>query len=110
MTIQPERVQWQGLSGDSYVYTVHTFETNWYDGPGNYIFAKQHVTGKWQPIYIGEAKSLKTRLTNSHEKLPRARQNGFTHVHAHRNSGSEEARLKEERDLINHWNPPCNLQ
>ena len=82
--------------------------TDFKDSPGNYVFAKEVSPGQWSPVYIGQTNSLKTRLGN-HEKEACAKRNGATHIHAH-TSGGEEARLKEEKDLITRWKPTCNDQ
>ena len=103
-------IVWTGKSGAKYTYSVFPRDpsaTNWADTAGNYIFAKQSGS-TWKAIYIGETGSFKTRLTNSHEKLPCARNYGYTHIHAHRNGGGLAARNKEEDDLIKNYNPPCN--
>ena len=49
---------WQGASGATYEYEILSFNGNWNDVPGNYIFAKQ-VSNGWQPIHIGETDSLR---------------------------------------------------
>ena len=100
---------WQGASGASYEYEILSFNDNWNDVPGNYIFAKQ-VSNGWQPTYIGETGSLRDRITTSHEKYPCAVANGFTHVHAHSSSTSQVIRRQEETDLLNRFNPPCNKE
>ena len=38
------QVSWRGMSGQVYSYSVHPVDENWYDGPGNYIFAKPEST------------------------------------------------------------------
>ena len=100
--------EWTGSSGKKYTYTIYGKSTNWNEVSGNYIFAKETAPGRWRAIYIGETKSFKTRLTSSHEKLPCADRNGFTHYHAHTNSGGVAARRSEESDLIDKYDPPCN--
>ena len=111
MTTQTQtEVHWRGQSGTLYTYAVFALDTQWYDVPGNYIFAKLGTNGRWSPIYVGETGSLKSRLTSSHEKLPCARMHGITHIHARVNNGGQSARLSEETDLRNALNPPCNLE
>ena len=39
------QVRWRGMSGQVYSYSVHPVDENWYDGPGNYIFAKFREAG-----------------------------------------------------------------
>lgn len=101
-------ILWTGQSGTKYQYWIHPVGQDFVDKPGNYIFAKETTPGHWQPVYIGQTNSLKTRLPG-HEKLSCAMRNGATHVHAH-TSGGENERLAEERDLIIRWSPPCNQQ
>jgi len=91
---------WEGASGKQYKYWIHDITTSFKDAPGNYIYAKETSPGRWKPIYIGEAKSLEDRLTSNHEKLPCAKRNGATHIHAHTSSSDEEIRRAEEADLI----------
>jgi len=110
MTTQPEQMEWLGESGESYTYDIHKFEGTWNDVPGNYIFARLNDNRRWTAIYIGETESFKDRLTESHKKLPCARENGFTHVHAHINRDGEQARLDEETDLRANRDTPCNDQ
>jgi hypothetical protein len=75
---------------------------------GNYIFCKKNAAGKWTPQYIGQTDNLGERL-GRHNKRDCAVRNGATHVHAHL-SGPEANRLAEERDLIQNFNPTCNVQ
>ena len=102
-----ETVNWPGASGKKYKYWIYSIDTRFKDEPGNYIFTKLNSAGKWTPVYIGETQSLRDRLPN-HEKLPCVNQNGGTHLHAHLTSGGQQARLAEETDLVQKFNPPCN--
>jgi hypothetical protein len=72
------------------------------DEPGNYMFVKKAPNGGWLPIYVGQADSLTKRLP-SHERLADARAAGATQVMSHTNGAGEQARLDEERDLIEYW-------
>lgn len=103
---QEETMIWTGSSGKQYKYWVHPIGTSFKDEPGNYIFAKVSQ-GEWTPLYIGETSSLQDRLPG-HEKLPCVERNSGTHVHAHITSGGKQARLAEESDLLQAFNPPCN--
>jgi hypothetical protein len=76
---------------------------------GNYVFAKQLPTGNFMPLYFGVADDLQARIPN-HERWAEACQLGATHVLAHTTPAGEQARLGEERDLIQYWNPPLNIQ
>jgi len=104
-----ETVLWTGASGQQYKYWVCSIGASFKKEPGNYIFAKKTLDGRWAPIYIGETDNLLTRLRN-HEKLPCVRRNAGTHVHAHLSSPDERVRRVEESDLIEKWDPPCNKQ
>ena len=96
---------WPGESGTTYHYWVYPIGTVFHDKPGNYIYANSDQ-GLWHAVYIGQTGSLRDRLAD-HEKEACARRSGATHVHAH-TSGAETARIAEETDLINRWNPVCN--
>jgi excinuclease UvrABC nuclease subunit len=109
MATTSTKCNWAGKSGKTYEYHVYelgfSFAAN---QPGNYIFAKLNASGQWVPQYIGQTKDLKNRL-GDHEKEACAKRNGATHIHAHLNP-TEAARLAEEKDLIECYNPPCNTQ
>ena len=105
---EAQTIMWPGKSGKEYQYWIYPIITEFKDSPGNYIFAKETTPGHWSPLYIGQTKSLKTRLSD-HEKEACAKRNGATHIHANA-SGGEVGRLAEEKDLITHWKPPCNEQ
>lgn len=100
-------IHWEGQSGKSYGYWIAPIDASFKDVPGNYIFAKETKPNQWRAVYIGQAESLKERLSN-HEKEPCARRNGATHIHNHTNSAGENARRAEETDLIRKWSPVCN--
>jgi hypothetical protein len=97
---------WTGASGTKYAYEIYGMNTTWNDVPGSYIFAKETSPHKWEAVYIGQSENFKDRLPN-HNELPCIRRNGGTHIHAHTN-GNEEARLKEEADLLANHATPCN--
>lgn len=104
-----DTINWDGESGKEYLYYIHPVGTNFVDEPGNYIFTKEVSPGRFRPLYIGETSSLRDRpLGPGHEKWPCATRNGVTHIHAHTSSSSKLARVAEEIDLINRWNPVCN--
>ena len=100
-------IYWAGQSGEEYKYWICRIGTSFKEEPGNYIFAKETVSRNWSPCYIGETENLNQRL-GDHEKEECARRHGATHIHAHLNSGGEDVRRKEEKDLIMKWKPPCN--
>ncbi len=101
-----DQCKWVGASGKEYLYTIYQMNTSWNDVPGNYIFAKETTPHNWEAVYIGETESFKDRLPN-HEALPCVRSNGGTHIHARTNSNSQ-ARLAEEKDLLDSHKTPCN--
>lgn len=77
---------------------------------GNYIFTKPGATaGKEVVLYIGQADDLSRRLS-THERWEEAKRVGATRVYAHLTQGGESVRCAEERDLIQRWNPPLNVQ
>ena len=98
--------EWTGKSGTKYHYTIYEIGGDWNDIPGNYIFAKETSLRNWTPLYIGETESFKDRLPN-HNELPCIQRNGGTHIHA-RTNRSNDARLKEEADLLANYTTPCN--
>ena len=102
-------IQWTGASGKKYRYWIYKIGTSFKDSPGNYIFTKETSPDRWTPLYIGEAESLKERLSD-HEKMPCVTRNGGTHVHTHISSSDANVRRAEESDLLDKWDPVCNKQ
>jgi hypothetical protein len=120
-----------GLTGRSYGYESYDRYGDWREQPANYAFgyfssglgigsfgdinglvglsALATMGGHWVIVYIGEADNIKTRMS-SHDRWLDAVALGATHVLAHLNFGSVEARKAEERDLIAHYNPSLNAQ
>jgi hypothetical protein len=102
-----DTIDWAGKSGASYRYWIYQFWPNYQTKPGNYIFAKQRSPGYWLPIYVGETSDLSERF-DYHHKIDCAKRAGATHIHSHINEGGDQARLREEADIVARWNPPCN--
>lgn len=102
-------IKWPGKSGKEYKYWIYSIDTTFSKNPANYIFVKETSPGKWRTKYIGQTKNLADRLS-SHEKEDCAKKKGAKHIHAHKTSGGLAVRRKEEKDLIDRWNPPCNEQ
>jgi hypothetical protein len=101
---------WVGQSGKAYKYVIVSIDhSNWKDEPGNYIFAKKTTSG-WDAIYIGQTESFKDRPMHGHPRTGCAKAHGGAHIHARVNSGGKAARIKEEADLVDRHNPPCNKQ
>ena len=101
-------INWTGKSGASYGYWITPIGSSFKSVAGNYIFAKETKPGYWVPVYIGETEDLNKRLS-SHDKEAAAIKLGATHIHNHTTS-DETSRLAEEKDLIQKWNPPLNVE
>ncbi len=101
-----DRSKWQGGSGREYEYWIFPVGHGFSEQPANYIFAKVQ-TNEWTPIYIGETGDLSDRFDN-HHKMSCIRENGATHIHAHKSSANESERKAEEADLIANYNKVCN--
>ena len=105
-------VEFQGASGLKHVFEAYPLGTETFkDVGGVYIFTKEarnrHGDIKYYPLYIGQTKSLKNRLTASHEKWPCAVQNDVDGlcVLEEENTFSRRA---IELDLLSKYNAPCN--
>jgi hypothetical protein len=102
-------IDFTGKSGAAYKYW--SLDNPTADGiiaaAGNYAFVQQLQNGNFMPLYFGVAEDLKARVPG-HERWDEAIKLGATHIMAHTTPAGEEARLAEERDLIQYWNPPLN--
>ena len=103
-----EYIDWPGQSGHAYRYWFAVFNDSFKDEGGNYMFVRPAANG-YLPVYIGQADSLKSRLPN-HERLADAKRAGATLAMCHTTPAGEQARLAEERDLIQKWRPALNTQ
>ena len=103
-------IMWLGISGKEYKYWIYPIGTSFKPVAGNYIFAREIKPNEWTPIYVGETDNLQRRLTPEHEKMPCITHYGGTHVHTHASSDDEATRKNEEADIMDKWNPPCNLE
>ena len=111
----PKIVEFQGASGRKHIFQVYTLGPETFkdvgDVGGVYIFTKetrnQHGDIKYYPVYIGQAMSLRKRLTASHEKWPCAVENNVNRlcVLVEDNTFSRRA---IELDLLSKYNTPCN--
>jgi hypothetical protein len=103
-------IDWPGNSGKMYRYWfIDSITANGIQAvAGNYAFVKQLPNGNFVPLYFGEATSLQDRIIN-HDRWADAKRAGLTHVMAHTTPAGEQARLAEERDLIQQWDPPLNV-
>ncbi|TMJ01429.1 MAG: hypothetical protein E6G97_16230 [Alphaproteobacteria bacterium] len=102
-----DTLDWPGTSGKTYRYWFTDLNQALKNEGGNYMFVKPMPGNKWLPVYIGQADSLGARLP-CHERLPDAKRAGATHAMTHTTPAGEQARLAEERDLIQYWNPVLN--
>jgi hypothetical protein len=100
--MEQEKINWTGISGKIYQFTIYPKSTKFKEIDGNYIFAKATTNG-WDAVYIGEG-DLKTR-TQDTVHLTCAEKKKFTHFHVHVNKNKQH-RKAEEEDLIQ-GNPEC---
>lgn len=106
-----EIIDWPGKSGKAYRYwflqklTAADIQAL----AGNYAFVKQLPNGNFVPLYFGQAEVLNARIPN-HDRWDDAKRLGVTHVMGHTTPAGEQVRLDEERDLIQQWNSPMNIQ
>jgi hypothetical protein len=102
------RHSWRGESGKRYFFncalTKHGIPA---DSGGIYVFVKRHFAFFLQPLYVGKAENLRSRLLG-HEKWGKAWWIlGATERHVMR-IGSETERRMIEEDLIRGLKPPMN--
>jgi hypothetical protein len=104
-------IDWTSQSGKTYRYWFLANPTaeGIKAGPGNYAFVKKLANGNFVPLYFGESEDLQTRIPG-HERWQEAARLGATHIMGHTTQGGEKSRCDEERDLIQYWNPPLNVQ
>jgi hypothetical protein len=104
-----QTIDWTGKSGKAYRYWfISDITSNGIKAvAGNYAFVKRLANGNFIPLYFGHAEVLNARIPN-HDRWDDAKKAGVTHVMGHTQAG-EQARLDEERDLIQQWNPPLNV-
>jgi len=100
-------IDWTGKTGKMYRYWFGDIDSSFKADGGNYMFVREVSSGKWLPVYIGQADDLGNRLAN-HERWAEAIKAGATRVMTHTTPAGEQARLDEERDLIEYWHPPLN--
>src|ERR1700691_3114004 len=100
-------IDWPGKSGKTYRYWFSNFTDSFKDEGGNYMFVKPLSNGNYLPVYIGQADSLNDRLP-CHDRVAEAQRAGATLAMTHTTPAGEQARLDEERDLIQQWNPALN--
>jgi hypothetical protein len=111
-TTSSDCIDWNGATGKTYRYwfleTPRNAASIKNEG-GNYALVRQLPNGNFSPLYFGLADSLQNRVPN-HERWNDAIRLGVTHVMAHTTPAGDAVRIAEERDLIQRWNPPMNVQ
>ena len=108
MTDDPT-IMWPGISGNDYKYWISPVGSSFKSVPSNYIFATETSPNNWTAIYVGQTDNLDTRLSN-HEKYPCILRHIGTHIHHHTSTYNTALRRKEESDIRDKWNPPCNSE
>lgn len=98
---------WDGKSGNNYKYWIHVIEVEFKASPGNYVFAKKTLDGRFRPIYVGETGDLSERFDN-HHKMGCIKNAGATHICVHTSGNDDTVRRAEEADIIEKWQPSCN--
>lgn len=77
-------INWRGYGTVTYPYELYEISTRLPAVPGNYVWAKRIPdTGKYLPVYVGEAEDLQTRVTPGHERRECAVRAGATHISFH---------------------------
>jgi hypothetical protein len=110
VTMSNDVIDWKGKSGKTYRYwfiediTAKGIQA----AGGNYAFVTQLANGNFVPLYFGQAEDLQARIPG-HDRWDEAKKAGVTHVMGHTTPAGEQARLDEERDLIQQWDPPLNV-
>ena len=102
-----ETTTFLGTSGKSYTFEVYDISTlgNFNAVRGVYVFSK----GTRTPVYIGETRNAKDRLTESHPERGCVRRNGATKICFHQMANSTAAQRRVvEKDLVDHYQPACN--
>jgi hypothetical protein len=102
------RHSWRGESGKRYFFNCALTRNGIpADSGGIYVFVKRHFAFFLEPLYVGKAENLRSRLLG-HEKWGKAWWIlGATERHVMR-VGSETERRMIEEDLIRGLKPPMN--
>tara|TARA_R100001086_G_scaffold203804_2_gene119783 strand:- start:1517 stop:1951 length:435 start_codon:yes stop_codon:yes gene_type:complete len=101
--------RWRGETRRKYWFNILLTDRNIPDDGGVYIFVRRRYIFWLEPIYVGKAASLKSRL-RKHERWGEAFwTRGATEKHV-RIIKHEEARRRTEEDLVRKLRPPLNRQ
>lgn len=99
-------VKHQTSSGISLEFHVVPKDGSWNDVPGIYAFGNRAPNGTYYVHYVGQASSLKDRMSN-HERWAEAQRLGATHVLA-MSVSMQADRDKLEAILIAELSPALN--
>jgi hypothetical protein len=103
-------IEFVGKSGRNYTFYIYPLNTTFKAVGGVYVFTKavQNAAGglNHDVIYVGQTEDLSSRFTDHHKQSCIDR-NGANRICV-RSEVDETVRLAIERDLVDHYNPPCN--
>ena len=98
---------WFGETGRKYKFNVTLTDRGIPNGGGIYIFVRRRFVFFLEPLYIGKATNLKSRIIG-HERWAEAWWNrGVTERHILKVPNARE-RARIEEDLIRHYQPVMN--
>ena len=89
-----------------YDFNVHKPNADWADVAGVYVFVNRNMQGRRSALYVGQAQSLRSRLSN-HEQWAPALRLGANEIHATAEPSSV-ARTRIERAIYDQYEPPLN--
>lgn len=101
------RHRWNGETGTGYDFNVTLTDNGVPEGGGIYVFVRRRCVFFLRPLYVGKAKSFKSRMFN-HERWDEAWwKRGATERHfLSIENGTKRSRVEE--DLIRNLKPPMN--
>ncbi len=105
-------VSWTGISGNPYQFEVYAWGQEFNPVSGVYILCRLVGPGRYEALYVGEAKSLHDRLNtglHDHDGAKRAIRERATHIAVLR-TYDDTYRLGVETDLRHGLDPICNRQ
>ena len=103
-----DKCLWPIGNGQTSEFTIYSFNDQWKNVAGLYIFALQTNQTHWRALYVGQTDDFSSRIPY-HEKWNSAVRLGASHVHA-RVVPLAAARDTLERYLIATLQPPMNEQ